>query len=275
MLILGEGDVAGSARTYPLTKKNRTKQMLREGKTVVGTMLTENATPETARMMKAAGFDFIFVDTEHGPFSFETVANVVRGAKSVGLSCFVRVTDPEYHLIARTLDAGAQGLLIPRVETRPTVDKIVSAAKYPPVGERGYGPRTIVTDFEPMSVKDFTAEQNEDTMIILQIEKKDAIQDIEDLVSVKGVDAALIGPNDLSISMGVPGEYENPIMVDAIQRVVTACEKHGVASGTHVRDLKNLLFWKNKGMRLLTYSTDANLLLGAASDAVKEIRRSL
>ena len=106
-------------------------------------------------------------------------------------------------------------------------------------------------------------------------EKKDAIEGIEDLVSVKGVDAAVIGPNDLSISLGVPGEYENPTMVDAIQRVVAACEKHGVASGTHVRDMKNLLYWKNKGMRLLAYSTDANLLLGAASDAVREIRRNL
>jgi 2-keto-3-deoxy-L-rhamnonate aldolase RhmA len=258
-----------------VTKKNRTKQLLRDGKAVVGTMLTENATPETARMMGAAGFDFIFIDTEHGPFTFETVANVVRAAKSVGLTCLVRVTDPEYHLIARTLDAGAQGLMIPRVETRESVEKIISAAKYPPMGERGYGPRTIITDFEQMSVRDLTSEQNEDTLIVLQIEKKSAIERIEDLVAVKGVDVALIGPNDLSISLGVPGEFENPAMIDAIQKVATACEKHGIASGTHVRDMRSLLFWKSRGMRMLTYSTDANMLLGAASDAVKEIRRNL
>jgi 2-keto-3-deoxy-L-rhamnonate aldolase RhmA len=185
------------------------------------------------------------------------------------------VIDPEYHLIARTLDAGAQGLMIPRVETRESVEKIISASKYPPIGERGYGPRTVVTDFEQMSVRDLTAEQNEDTLIVLQIEKKRAIESIDDLVSVKGVDVALIGPSDLSISLEVPGENDNPAMIDAIQKVVTACEKHGIASGTHVRDMRNLLFWKSRGMRMLTYSTDANMLLGAASDAVKEIRRNL
>ena len=255
--------------------KNKTKRMIREGKTVIGTMITEYGNPEMARMMAAAGFDFIFVDTEHGNFTLETVSNIIRAGKAAGLTCLVRVTDAEYSLIARTLDAGAQGLMIPRVETRETVEKVVRAAKYPPWGERGYAPRSIVTDFETIQVKELVAEQNEDTMIILQIEKKDAIERIDELISVKGVDAALIGPNDLSISLGVPGEDDNQVVMDAIQRVVEACKKQGIASGTHVRDMKRLLYWKERGMSMLTYSTDANMLMSAASSSVRELRQSI
>jgi len=170
---------------------------LEDGKTVVGTMIVETRTPEIPRMMAAAGFDFIIIDTEHGSYSLDVLKDMVRAGKASGLTCLARVPDPEYHLIARTLDAGAQGIMVPRVETRETVERIVRAAKYPPWGERGYGPRSIVTDYERLPVRERVAELNEDTMIVVQVERKKAIDDIDNLLSVKGVDAALIGPNDL------------------------------------------------------------------------------
>lgn len=254
-------------------KKNKVKQALAEGKTVVGTMITEMRTPEIARILAASGFDYIFVDMEHSAYTLENLTEIVRTGKAVDLTCLARVADPQYSLVARTLDSGAQGLLIPRVETRETVENIVRFAKYPPWGERGFGIRQVVGDYEKVSVKDRITEQNEDTMIIPQIERQRAIQNIETLVSVKGVDVALIGPQDLSISLGVPGEHRNQKMIDAIQKVVDACEKHGVAAGIHTPDLQDLLYWKDKGMRMLTYSTEANLLQSAASQAVAEIRK--
>jgi len=107
---------------------------------------------------------------------------------------------------------------------------------------------------------------------VIQIEKKSAIESIDDLVSVDGVDAALIGPYDLSISLGVPGEFGSPLLKEAIQKVVDACKKHGVASGTHVRDMESLLFWRDRSMRLLTYSSDVGLIMSSASDAVNRIK---
>jgi 2-keto-3-deoxy-L-rhamnonate aldolase RhmA len=257
------------------TKRNKIKQSLKDGKTVVGTMVVEMRTAEIARMLGASGFDFIFVDLEHSSYGLETFTDIVLAAKSVGLVCLARIGDPQYHLIARTLDAGAQGLMIPRVETEETVTNILKFAKYPPWGERGFGVRSIVSNYENMSVSDRMVEQNEDTMIILQIERKKAVEDIEKLVSVKGVDAAIIGPQDLSISLGHPGDHHHPKLMEAVKRVVDACEKCGVASGLHTANMEDLLFWARRGMRMLTFSSDSALLQSAASHAVGEIRTAI
>ena len=257
------------------TKRNKIKQSLKDGKTVVGTMVVEMRTAEIARMLGASGFDFIFVDLEHSSYGLETFTDIVLAAKSVGLVCLARIGDPQYHLIARTLDAGAQGLMIPRVETEETVTNILKFAKYPPWGERGFGVRSIVSNYENMPVSDRMVEQNEDTMIILQIERKKAVEDIEKLVSVKGVDAAIIGPQDLSISLGHPGDHHHPKLMEAVKRVVDACEKCGVASGLHTANMEDMLFWARSGMRMLTFSSDSALLQSAASHAVGEIRTAI
>lgn len=195
-------------------------------------------------MMAAAGFDFIFIDTEHSSYNLDGVKDMIRVGKASNLTCLARVPDAEYHLIARTLDAGAQGIMVPRVETKQTVQRIIKAAKYPPWGERGYGPRSIITDYEQLPVKERVAELNQDTMVVVQIERKRAIDDIDNLLSVKGVDAAVIGPNDLSVSLGVPGKTNSEPMINAIQKVVDTCEKREIASCIHVRDMKTLMFCK-------------------------------
>jgi 2-keto-3-deoxy-L-rhamnonate aldolase RhmA len=256
-------------------KVNKVKQALKEGRAVLGTMIVESRTPEIARMIAAAGFDFIFIDMEHSAYTTETVIDIIRAGKAMDLVCLVRVPDAEYHLMARTLDIGAQGLMIPRVESVETVERIIQATKYPPWGERGFGARAIITDYERVETGDLTAWLNENTMVVLQIERKRAIENIDQLVSVRGVDAALIGPNDLSISLGVPSQQDHPLMVEAIQKVVDACKRHNVASGIHLSNMKQLLFWKERGMRILTYSTDAAMLQTAATEAVKELRKHL
>lgn len=255
-------------------KKNKVKQALAKGETVVGTMITETRTPEVARLLAASGFDFIFVDMEHSAYSLENLTEIVRTGKAVGLTCLARIADPQYHLVARTLDCGAQGLLIPRVETRETVEDVVRFAKYPPWGERGFGIRSVVGDYEKVSIRDRIEEQNEDTMVIPQIERVKAIENIEELVSVKGVDVALIGPQDLSISLGIPGEHKHQKIIDAIGKVVEACKKHGVASGIHTPNMEDLLYWRDRGMTMLTYSTEAALTQSAALQAVAEIRKA-
>lgn len=254
-------------------KKNKVKQALAKGETVVGTMITETRTPEVARLLAASGFDFIFVDMEHSAYSLENLTEIVRTGKAVGLTCLARIADPQYHLVARTLDCGAQGLLIPRVETRETVEDVVRFAKYPPWGERGFGIRSVVGDYEKVSIRDRIEEQNEDTMVIPQIERVKAIENIEDLVSVKGVDVALIGPQDLSISLGIPGEHKHQKIIDAIGKVVEACKKYGVASGIHTPNMEDLLYWRDRGMTMLTYSTEAALTQSAALQALAEIRK--
>jgi 2-keto-3-deoxy-L-rhamnonate aldolase RhmA len=109
-------------------------------------------------------------------------------------------------------------------------------------------------------------------MIILQIESKKAIHSIDQLISLEGVDAAVIGPNDLSISLGVPGQLDHPIMVEHIGKLVEACKKYGLASGAHLSSLEMLEYWRDKGMRMLTYSTDLGLLMDAAKSAIRRLK---
>lgn len=253
-------------------KENNIKRALREGKTVLGTMVVEFTSPEVARMLKAAGFDYIFIDTEHGAFNHESVTNIIRAGRSVDLTCIVRVPDNAYHLIARTLDLGAHGIMVPRTETKEQVENIIRAAKYPPWGARGFGVRPIITDYERSSIPDQIEHLNEDTIVITQIETGQAVDDIDDLLSVKGVDVALIGPNDLSISLGVPGEHMHASMIEAIQKVVDACANKGIASGIHVRDMSVLQFWMERGMTFITCDTDVGLLISGAAQAVKKLR---
>lgn len=256
-------------------KKNNVRRALKEGKTVFGTMVVEFTSPEVARMLSAAGFDYIFIDTEHGSFNHESVLNIVRAGRSMDLTCLVRAPDNAYHLIARTLDLGAHGIMVPRTETKEQVENIIRAAKYPPWGSRGFGVRPIISDYEPGTIAEQIEHLNEDTIVIIQIESRLAVDSIEDLISVDGVDVALIGPNDLSISLGVPGDHMHPSMIAAIQKVVGCCAEKGIASGIHVRDMSVLQFWMQRGMTFITCSTDIGLLMTAAIEAVTTLRQSV
>ena len=253
-------------------KQNKVKQALNEGKTVIGTMAAEFRSPEVGRTLAAAGFDFLLIDNEHSAYSLETVNDMIRAAKPTGIVPIVRVPEAEYYLIARRLDIGAQGVMIPRVETRETVELVVRSVKYPPVGSRGYGVRVIHTDHEKVSIKEAIDHFNEDTLVVIQIESKRAIDHIDDLMSVEGVDVGLIGPSDLSISLGVPGEPNHPLMIEYIERMVEGCIRNGVAAGIHIPDMDALRRWREKGMRFLAYSNDIGLLRQAAGDAVEQLR---
>lgn len=251
-------------------RENKVKRALQRGETVIGTMITEARSPAIVQILAAAGLDFIFIDMEHGPYSLETVSDLIRVARLAGICPLVRVPDPLYHLMAQPLDAGAQGLMIPRVETVEQVEHIISSTKYR--CERGCSTFRSHSDFQKVPVRDFMDWADAETMIILQIERERAIANIEALLSVPEVDAALIGPNDLSISLGLPGQVNHPIVIESIEKVIEACRKLGLACGIHIGDMGALKGWMRKGMRLITYSSEANFIYEAALAAVKELR---
>lgn len=244
-------------------RANKVKRALKQGETVFGTMVQEVRTPGIAQVLAVAGFDFFFIDMEHGPFSIETAADIILAARLAGIAPFVRVPDLEYSFLARPLDAGAQGLMVPQVDTPEQVRKLVSFMKYPPVGERGCAVLRAHSDYRGEPVREFIEHANAETMVIVQVESSQAVEHIEEMVSVPGVDAALVGPNDLSISMGIPGQTDHPKEIEAIESVIAACEKHGVAAGIHLPDAERLKEWMARGMRLITWSSDLGLLLGA------------
>jgi 2-keto-3-deoxy-L-rhamnonate aldolase RhmA len=253
-------------------KDNPVKRKLEAGGRALGTLAGEMRSPHVAAIFCAAGFDFFIIDSEHGSYDLETIADVVLLAKAKGIVPLVRVPDAEYHLLARSLDTGAMGLMVPRVETREQVERIIQSAKYPPWGRRGCAMRGAITDYESAPVAETMERVNRQTLIIVQIESRTAVENLDDMLSVEGVDVALIGPNDLSISYGVPGQYEHPDFEGAAMEVIEASNRHGVAPGIHFQDAEPVERWIGRGMRAVTIGGDARFLMAAARATVERLR---
>jgi len=231
---------------------NPVKKALKAGKPVYGTMVVDWRSPGIAQILAGAGFDFLFIDMEHSPFSTETMAEIIRAARLCGITPLVRTSDDAYFLLSRALDAGAQGLMVPRVETAEQAEAIIQSVKYPPEGKRGCALSMAHTDYGAVERKEYVSRANEELLLILQIESRAAVENISEVASVRGFDAFVIGPNDLSLSYGLLGETKHPTVVGAIERVLDTALERGLHCGIHVGDVEELVKWREKGMRLLT-----------------------
>jgi len=252
-------------------KPNLVKQALKAGERVVGTMISDMRNPEIAYILAAAGMDFLMVDTEHASAGTESVQNIVRAARAAGLVPLARVTHNEYAFIARILDMGTMGIMVPRVDTPDQARHVVKCAKYLPEGERGFGARGVVTDYEAVTVRDIVQWVNEHTLIIVQVESGEAVAHLEEITSIPGIDVALVGPNDLSLSLGVPGDFKHPRFVEAVKRTFEICLKNGVSPAVHTADLEAVKRYRDMGMNFLMYASESRMLLGAATDVVRQL----
>jgi 2-keto-3-deoxy-L-rhamnonate aldolase RhmA len=254
-------------------RTNEVKRKLMAGKPVLGTMISDLRSLTVIQVLAHAGYDFVFIDMEHGPFRMEAVADLIRVARLASFPPFVRVPDLAYPFLARPLDAGAMGLMIPRVESRQQVEHIVDCMRYPPVGSRGCSVARGHNDFLSEPAETFTAAANKEVMVIIQIERRAAIDDIEGLLSVPGVDAAVMGLNDLSLSLGISSNPLDPASIAATEKVVAAGQKHGVPTGLHTNNLDAIRYWAERGMRVLAHQTDLGLLSAAAGKSVADLRQ--
>ena len=251
--------------------KNRVREKLINGETVLGTMIQELRSPAVPILFANAGYDFVFIDMEHGARNMETVADMIKTARYAGITPFVRVPDLQYHLIARCLDAGAQGFMVPRIETREQAEKAVAYSKYPPMGERGCSINKGHNNYKGDDLISFIKNANEENFVILQIERKAAMDDLDNILSVEGVDGAVLGPNDMAVSYGVQNDLNSPLMNEIFTKVLETGKKYGVYTGMHIGNLQKLIEWKNKGMQLITYNTDIGFLNAGAALGIKEL----
>jgi 2-keto-3-deoxy-L-rhamnonate aldolase RhmA len=243
------------------------------GECVYGTMIRQARDPGAPSIYGAAGYDFCFIDMEHGNYSMETVADLIRGAKSAGIAPMIRVPHLETYFISRVLDAGAEGIMVPMTSTREQAEAIVRYSKYTPIGQRGFGAQTGQTDYKPLKALEFMKEANGHTVIIAQIETREAIENIDAILSVEGIDVGLIGPNDLSISLGIPDQMGSEILMKAIDKVVQTAKKRGKATGIHIANIEAIKTWRAKGMTVLAYSTDISFQYNASKSSLEELKR--
>lgn len=253
---------------------NRLRQRIASGKTVVGTMLVEIRQPGIMQMLANAGFDFVIIDNEHGSFNPETLADLSRAARDLGVTPVVRVPELTYAHVAQALDGGAQAIMLPRVTARAQVEECLRYMKYPPDGRRGAVMGRGHTAFRGGPLADTLAGMNRETFLVIQIETAEAVERLDDMLTVPGVDAALIGPTDLSLALGVPGRMDDPKLVGAIERTMAACAAHGVVPAIHTNDLAMTSGWAKRGMRMVSINSEVGHLVGAATQAVKAIREA-
>jgi 2-dehydro-3-deoxyglucarate aldolase/4-hydroxy-2-oxoheptanedioate aldolase len=183
----------------------------------------------------------------------------------------VRVADLQYALIARALDNGAMGIIFPRVESPELLATAVSWTKFPPLGVRGFGLTPTHVEYEKATIPQIAEHVNANTLVVLQIETALAVERREELLSVPGIDAVMVGPVDLSVSLGVPGEFFHPKMVEAMEKVRDSCLAHGVAPGTQTRTVELAKFWKERGMRFLGCGSETGMLLEGARAIVNAL----
>ncbi len=250
---------------------NKVKKALQEGQVQIGTNFSHIASVEVIRILAAAGFHWAFIDTEHGVFNPETLWQVCKTSQLVGFTPILRVTSLEYDLVARALDLGAHGVIFPRVEDPKLLEEAVSWTKFPPIGMRGYGLIPPGLDYEKVTIPQAIEQMNRETLVVLQIETKRAYEAREELLSVPGIDCVMIGPADLSISLGVAGEFQHPKMVEAMEAIRDSCNARGIFPGTQTRTLELAKFWKARGMKFLGCSGDAAMLFDRATELVNAI----
>lgn len=253
-------------------KRTDLRARMKRGERVIGTMVQEVRTPAIAQILKEVGFDFFMLDMEHGAFNLETAAEIVRVARLVDIAPLVRVCGPQYELIARILDQGAAGVMVPRVEARSDVERLVQAMKYPPMGQRGMSSDAPHSQYDFKPLPELIELSNEDTIAIAQIERRAAIENIDDLLSVPGLDAALVGPEDLSVSLGVPGESTSERVTGAIETMVESAKRNGVASAIHMGSVEPLQGWLNKGMTMVMYASDLDFLMASSRAGLEKLR---
>jgi len=243
------------------------------GECIYGTMIRQARDPGAPTVFAAAGYDFVFIDMEHGNYSMETIADLIRGAKSSKIATIIRVPHLETFFISRVLDAGAEGIMVPMTSTRRQAEEIVRFSKYTPLGQRGLGAQLGQTDYKPLKASEFMKEANDHTLIVAQIETPEAIENIDAILEVEGIDVGLIGPNDLSISMGMTDQMGSEIITKAIEKVVESAKKKGKASGIHIGNIEALKKWRAKGMTVLAYSTDIAFMYNTSKSSLEELKR--
>ena len=251
--------------------RNPARERLERGELSLGVGIRVMRGVEIAKAMKSAGFDWLFIDLEHGALSIETASQMCLAALDAGVAPLVRVPNGEYALATRLLDNGASGIVVPHVETAEEARAIVDRLHYPPQGHRGVF--SIMPQFEYQPNADMTALLNKSNLIAVMLESTHAVDNAEAIAAVSGIDVLMIGTNDLCIDMSVPGELGHAKIVDAYARMIAACNKHAKwpgMGGIYEEDLMRRYI--DMGTRFILSGSDLGFLMDGATKRAQLLR---
>jgi 2-dehydro-3-deoxyglucarate aldolase/4-hydroxy-2-oxoheptanedioate aldolase len=255
-----------------MRRASRLKQVLAEGRRAAGTMVFEFNTPGIGRLLESTDVDFVVFDMEHSGFELDQIRAVVSWARAATFTTLVRVPADDYHFLARVLDTGAQGVMIPMVGTREQAEAIMRHCSYPPRGHRGAGFGLAHDDYLLGDLDEKMTTANRENTVILMIETEQGVHNVAEIAGVPGVDILWIGHYDLSLSLGIPGQFDHPRFIEAVSTVMSVCNASGIPAGILVGDTVAGQWWIDQGFRVMCYSMDVSLLQRALIEGVTWIR---
>jgi 4-hydroxy-2-oxoheptanedioate aldolase len=251
-------------------RANLTKRRLRDGECVYG-CFTRYPDPSLTELLGFQGFDFLVFDGEHGTMEPRECENLVRAAELRGVTPVVRMPANERSVILRFMDTGAQGAQIPLVESAAEAGAAVRSVKYWPTGARGLAAVRAASYGQEAALGEYVASANEETLVVVQIETREALEHVPEIARVDGVDVVFIGPTDLSQALGVPGQTAHPLVEAAYETIIQGVEGSGAALGILVADPVAARAWRDRGARYIAVTIDS-LLVRSARDLMSALR---
>ena len=252
---------------------NTAKNRLDAGELALGIGLRQARTADIGKIMKTCGYDWLFIDMEHNSMSIDTAAQISVAAQDAGIAPIVRVPGFQHFHATRALDGGAQGVVVPHVDTAEVAAEMVSNCKYPPVGHRSVTGRLPQVNFEAHPQDEVTRSVNNATLVVVMVETPTAVENVEAIAAVPGVDSVLVGTNDLCTEMGIPGAVGDARIQEIMERVVAACRAHGKHPGLGgVYEPPLMERYIRMGMRLILCGNDLTMMMAAAQERSARMR---
>lgn len=248
---------------------NPLKEKLKAGKAVIGATVTVGH-PEIASTLAIAGFDFFWFEGEHSPLNIEKIRAMTLATRGLDTVPITRVPYNEPWLVKRALDAGSLGVIFPFTSTKELAEKAVRACKYPPEGIRGFGPGMALSRWN-VDGSSYIKYANQNVMVIVMIEQEEAVNNIEEIASVPGIDVLYIGPADLSFSLGVGGQMSHPSVEEAIQKVLAVGKRHNLIVGLPGGSTESINRRIREGFRFFQSPSDLGLLRRGVSSLLDGI----
>lgn len=256
-------------------RQNRLLEALRAGRVPVGHMIMEFGTRGIARLLVAAAPDFVVVDMEHSGFEAERIYDLMAWLRGTDIAPIVRVPQDHYHFLARVLDAGALGVMVGNVRSAEQARGIVRSSRYAPAGERGVGLGTAHTDYVLPDPASYFAWANDNVAVICQIESPEGVENAEAIAATQGVDVLWVGHWDLSQSLGIPGEFQHPRFLGALEAVAAAARRHGKGAGAQPGSLAQAEAWLKLGFNVLSWKSDIALYRDALKQELGALRERI
>jgi 2-keto-3-deoxy-L-rhamnonate aldolase RhmA len=253
---------------------NRAREKLAKAELVLCMGLRQARTVDIAMIAAQAGFDAVYLDMEHSPLSLDTVSAICAGCHGLPITALVRVPSHDSAWISRVLDGGAQGVIVPHVDTAAQAAAVAGAARFPPLGHRSVMGATPALSYQSISLREANERLNRDTLVVVMIETPKGVGEAEAIAAVPGIDMLLIGSNDLCTEMGIPGELRHPKLRHAYETVAAACRTHGKALGAGgVRgDLELQRDLIGLGARFIIAGSDVTYLAAAAKKDAEALK---